>query len=286
MLRLDPAHPPLWRSPTQLQFGVEPVARLSDPAPWQERLIRELEQGLPREALEPVALTLGAPAGGATALIAMLAPALQSPVMTLPARVILQIPVDLPAPTVHALTSAIQADGIAATLHRWPERAPEPSSSPVIVVAQHLVHPQRAAALVSADVPHLPLVMAGSGVTIGPLIIPGRTACLSCLAVTAAAVDPGWPVLAAQLAGRRAWIESPLPLVGEAAHRAVRLLSGEGMSARGTIELILSSASPQVRMRHHRPVADCGCRSPAGIGTGGDPVAREPTTARASARPA
>ena len=47
MLRLDPSHPPVWRSAGALQFGAEPVAVLDDPAPWQLRVIRELERGVP-----------------------------------------------------------------------------------------------------------------------------------------------------------------------------------------------------------------------------------------------
>ncbi len=42
----------------------------------------------------------------------------------------------------------------------------------------------------------------GIGV-IGPLVLPGRTACLGCLDLQRRARAPGWPTVAAQLAGRR-----------------------------------------------------------------------------------
>ena len=61
MLRLDPAHPPLWRSDTVLQFGADAVAFVHDPEPWQQRLLHELARGIPEDALEPVAEAFGAP---------------------------------------------------------------------------------------------------------------------------------------------------------------------------------------------------------------------------------
>ncbi len=284
MLRLDPAHPPLWRSATELQFGLEPVVRLRDPAIWQQRLVRELEQGLPREALEPVAHAFGAPAGGAAALLAQLRPALER-IFRPPPRLVLQVPEDASQETVSALVTAVRSDSVAVEVRRWPDEAPAPSSPPVIVVAHHLVHPQRAASLVGADVPHLPLVLSGSRVQVGPVVVPGTTACLSCLAGAAVRADPAWPVLAAQLAGRRVTDGTPGPLVGEAAHRAVRLLSGEGWNGQETVELILSSAASRIEVRRHLPDADCGCRSPAGSATVADSSVRAPTTPRAFARP-
>ena len=69
MLRLDPAFPPLWRSATTLQFGTEAVVVIDDPSTWQQRLIRELEGGIPDAALDPVAQALGAPADAAEAFV-------------------------------------------------------------------------------------------------------------------------------------------------------------------------------------------------------------------------
>lgn len=62
MLRIDPAHPPLWRTPTTLQFGMPPVAVVDDPTSWQQRLVRDLERGLPDDAVISLACALGATA--------------------------------------------------------------------------------------------------------------------------------------------------------------------------------------------------------------------------------
>ena len=73
MLRLDPSHPPVWRTDTVLQFGAEPVAVLPDPEPWMLRLLTELERGIPESAFAPVARALGAPdAAAATRLLGRL----------------------------------------------------------------------------------------------------------------------------------------------------------------------------------------------------------------------
>ncbi|MFT4229132.1 MAG: hypothetical protein QM602_02460, partial [Microbacterium sp.] len=79
MLRLDPAHPPLWRDHRTLQFGRDAVARIDDPAGWQQRLVHELEGGIPASAAEVLAVAAGGTARGARALLAQLAPALKRP---------------------------------------------------------------------------------------------------------------------------------------------------------------------------------------------------------------
>ncbi|GAA3442072.1 ThiF family adenylyltransferase [Planomonospora venezuelensis] len=55
--------------------------------------------------------------------------------------------------------------------------------------------------LVTWEIPHL-LVSAfeGSG-SVGPLVLPGRSACLDCLDLTRRDRDPGWPVVSARLGG-------------------------------------------------------------------------------------
>src|SRR3546814_16858756 len=51
MLRRNPAHPPLWRDATTVQFGLDDLARLDDPQPWEEHLLDDLAHGIPETAL-------------------------------------------------------------------------------------------------------------------------------------------------------------------------------------------------------------------------------------------
>ena len=61
VLRLDPAYPTLWRGPSSMQFGIEPVAVVENPTPWQQRLLTELDKGIPDTALLGLADAFGVP---------------------------------------------------------------------------------------------------------------------------------------------------------------------------------------------------------------------------------
>ncbi len=265
MLRLDPAYPPLWRSPWDLQFGLEPVVTLTAPSIWQERLITELGTGLPAAAIPLVAASWGAPVGACDDLLDVLSPALLREAQALPRRAVLQVADDVAPAVVETIIGAMACAGLRLERSVWPAQSTGDPGAPVIALAAHLVHPARAAALMASDLVHLPFVVAGSRVRVGPLVVPGATACLSCLALTATDADSGWPLLAAQLCGRTVSAVSGALLVEAAAH-AVRLLSGEGRERSTTTEIVLSAA-PAPRVLRHDPHERCGCRSPAGTAT-------------------
>lgn len=285
MLRLDPAYPPLWRSATTLQFGADPIAVVDDPTPWQQRLVHELARGIPDDALEPVAAAFGAPDRAAAAFVRRLAPAMAAMRPVEARRLTLQAPSRFDDDAVAAIATALIASGFEVTLERWHDAPDEkiPDAAPVVVLAEHVVQPRRAAMLMAGDIPHLPIVFTGTGAEVGPYVLPGRTACLACLAAARRDEDPSWPLVASQLVGRA--IEDVDPSVAsEAGIVAARLISG---SERGeaTSSLILRAGSLHRTSREHRPHADCRCRSLEGTATADDPAAREPTTATASALP-
>jgi hypothetical protein len=58
---------------------------------------------------------------------------------------------------------------------------------------------ERLVELLPAGVAHLAVEVRDTVGVVGPLVLPGRTACLRCLDLTRADRDPDWPVLAAQL---------------------------------------------------------------------------------------
>ena len=289
MLRLDPAFPPLWRSATSLQFGAEPVVVIDDPSPWQQRLIRELERGIPDAALDPVAQALGAPEDAAEGFIRRIHRALARPVPPLP-RVRLQTPEGFPGPRAAAVAAALASAGLDVSVIPWFGAPGEPAphtDAPVVVLAEHIVEPRRSAALMGSDVPHMPLVFTGTGAEVGPYVVPGRTACLACLAAHRREADPAWPHLAAQLLGR------PAPpgndaLTIEASLLAAHLLSaaaGRPHRLRST-SITLRAGSLHRSTRAHRPHAACRCRSLGGIATADVRGFPATTTATAFAQPA
>lgn len=291
MIRLNPAHPPLWRSGTVVQFGVPAVAVLRDPLPWQERLVRELESGLTAEAADSLAEAWGASRGECSMLLSELAPALTPPPPASSGGRFIVVGGDgVPPSATHAVTEGVAAGGGRVT-------GPEPRSARrwtalgtprdiVVVVANHLLHPAIAGILLSRDVPHIPVALQGDRIEIGPLIAPGRTACAACIADERTDEDPAWPVLAAQLVTRDAGPARPA-LLWEAGLVAVELIAQDA-DARGSLSrsVTVRSGSLSRTVREHLPSAGCGCRSLGGTGTADDRGTLGPTSERAFAQPA
>jgi hypothetical protein len=121
---------------------------------------------------------------------------------------------------------------------------------------------------VQPGTPHLLAEVRETVGVVGPLVLPGRSACLSCLDLTRTDLDPDWPSLAAQLAlpsrGRVA-CDAPLSLAvaAQAAFQVLALVDGttDPAAIGGTLELAL----PDWRWRRRSwPVhPDCACSLPA-----------------------
>lgn len=282
MLRLDPAHPPLWRSATTLQFGAEAVAVIEDPAPWQQRLIRELEHGIPDAALDPIAVAFGAPERAAEGFLRHIARALLGPAAS-PVEVTLQAPDGFPRRDAERVTDALESAGLQVSQITWfGAHEDVEGGDPVVVLAHHLVEPRRVSALMGWDVAHIPLVFTGSAAEVGPYVLPGRTPCLACISAHRRDSDAAWPALAAQLLGRRAPAVSDA-LAVEAAFATARMVieaERHPQRARGH-SLTLREDSLHRSTRVHLPHAECRCRSLGGTGTAD--ALESPATMRASA---
>ncbi len=62
--------------------------------------------------------------------------------------------------------------------------------------------PELPGALVAGGVAHLTAAASEAIGVVGPLVIPGRTACLSCVDLARSDRDPAWPLILAQACGR------------------------------------------------------------------------------------
>lgn len=123
--------------------------------------------------------------------------------------------------------------------------------------------------LVAAGVPHLYAgVLEGMGV-VGPLVLPGRTACGECLARQRAGEDPAWPLIVAQLrSGRQPAVPAcdvalAAAIAGLAAAHALAHLDGRVPPSTGA-RVELSLGRLRARERTLPPDPGCGC------GAGGD----------------
>lgn len=162
--------------------------------------------------------------------------------------------------------------------------APASTSPPDLVVAVEagVADAAAAAPLVASDVAHLSVVVRETDVVVGPLVVPGRTACLSCLELHRADDDPAWPRVARQIHERRpATVRTETSLVALAAGAAVgvalghldglHVASGDGAA----VTLDLAPARAQARSRRWLPHPACGCSWPPG-GTESPAAAEEP----------
>lgn len=279
VLRIDPAHPPLWRDERTLQFGADDRARIDRPPPWQLRLIHDLQKGLPRRALAVLAERGGGSVQAVDDLLETLAPVLQPPESPR-LRVVLEAAAGDPA--AERVCEALDTAGLIVATVDGTDRVPATADRtlPRVLVAHHALPPPRARAALRDDAPHVPIVFSGRSAVVGPLVVAGETACLQCLEAHRRDADAAWPMLLAQLLGRDP-VPVPAALATEAGRLAAHLIRGEGPRApRATDGLrrehsaTLTSGAARRQWRSHAPHPECGCRSPRGIAT--DSVRRAP----------
>ncbi|MGW6793999.1 TOMM precursor leader peptide-binding protein [Streptomyces chartreusis] len=136
-------------------------------------------------------------------------------------------------------------------------------------VAVHAPSPSAAEPLVASGTPHLYAgVVEGTGV-VGPLVLPGETACAGCLNEGRTDRDPAWPRLVAQWrsGSRRAREVRPCDLTlattvaGLAAAHALTFLDGRVPSSAGARwEVSLPGLTWHARPVWAHPACSCGAR--------------------------
>ena len=118
-------------------------------------------------------------------------------------------------------------------------------------------------------VPHL-AVMAGEAIGIvGPLVVPGQTACLRCLDYVRAGNDPAWPLILAQIGRRRP--EPPAcdavlaaTVAAQAAAQAMTAIEQAPIAspaANGTLELVLPDWRWRRRTWPRHPACPCAAHT-------------------------
>jgi bacteriocin biosynthesis cyclodehydratase domain-containing protein len=117
--------------------------------------------------------------------------------------------------------------------------------------------------------PHALVAVKETTAQIGPLVLPGRSACLRCVELARADRDPAWPVLAAQLVGEARAIEPcDITLASAAASLAAMALLAwidEPAACSPLIGGILELGLAELALRRRTVVAhpDCGCQAAA-----------------------
>jgi hypothetical protein len=156
------------------------------------------------------------------------------------------------------------ADGRVARRVRY--HRPASQIRPTVVVLAGSLAPAagRTAALVSAVVPHLPVHVTSARLVVGPLVLPGRSACTNCIDRHRRDADPEWSAIDAA---------APLRPSALLAHAAATLAATQVLdlvdtvrrpdAIGATIEQAAGSSYPQRRVWSVHDA--CRCRQIAGI---------------------
>ena len=278
-LLLDPAHPLLWRDAETVQFGLDAVLTLSAGEPWMERLLHALRSGVPARSFDLVAYRCGAPRAAARALRERLAPVLLAPSEPRPVRV--AVFPDIDPQTAILLGEALTDSGLRVA-------SAEDDTAPLVPVAAGVSAAADSVTALADDRPHLPLSFDAGGATIGPLVVPGRTPCLSCRDAGDRDHDPAWAAVHTQML-RRSPGRVPLRRIAAAADVLAQLLSEDAEAIRhGSSRVVRITAEGRRSSRSVRFHAECRCRSLPGTATRAAPHAQTPATSSppAFARPA
>ena len=144
-------------------------------------------------------------------------------------------------------------------------RAQSRRASLVIMADSH--RRELPAALTQKLVPHLAVSASEAIGVVGPLVLPGQSACLRCLDLTRAERDPAWPLILAQLSAQ-AGADPPgcdtvlaTTVAAQAVAQALAFIDEDGRApavTNGTLELVLPGW--QWRRRTWPPHPRCGCR--------------------------
>jgi bacteriocin biosynthesis cyclodehydratase domain-containing protein len=162
-----------------------------------------------------------------------------------------------------AVALATRRTGLEIEIGDLPAALPGPAYSLIILTAADALPTTWGTPLLRAGVPHLAAVAGVDRIVIGPLVEPGRTACLRCVELRRADRDPAWPVIAAQLGARAGSPRGEGALVSVAAGllalQACSWVDGRVQPAAfgATLTLTLPDALP-VR-RTWLPHPRCGC---------------------------
>ncbi|MBW0101965.1 TOMM precursor leader peptide-binding protein [Pseudonocardia sp. KRD291] len=185
----------------------------------------------------------------------------------------------LPARALGRDRSRVAAELIAATAPGT--RAATPGRTPpdlVVLTDAQARRLDEADALTGRAVEHLVVrVRDGRGV-VGPLVLPGRSACLRCLDLHRTGLDPGWPALTAALADRTGSAEPGVLAATAALGAAQALLALDGPTTGGppppsldaTLELDLDTAGVVTRVWAAHPGCPCGAAVPVTAPAPGD----------------
>lgn len=281
LTRLDPNTPLLWRDESTLQFGDEGDLRFATDDDWVEPLLSRLRSGFRRASFDVIAHAAGAPREAARSLLARLDPVLLDDA-TATRPVWVESIGGIDGRSEHRLGEALADEGITLV-------DPAQLSAVAVVLVQGAAAALQFARFLREDIPHLPVSFEPGRVSVGPLVIPGVSACLACRDAQEMDRDPAWPLLHTQMIGR-----DPGPVraaqVAEAGRLAAMLLGDDERELGRSVRISADGSRGWRSVTFHE---ECRCRAPWSPSRQGTATASahpvpptSPKTATGYARPA
>lgn len=269
--RLDPAIPLLWRDGETLQIGIEGTLRIPASEAWVERLVARMAAGFRRSTFDVVAHAAGAPRADARELLARLQPLLVDDAPSPPAAWVESIDV-LDGRCEYRMREALIDEGVADGVRGDPRHVG-------VVLVEGAAAALQFARYLREDTAHLPVSWERGRTTVGPVIIPGISPCLSCRDAHDSAKDPAWPRLHAQLIARPAGALSAAR-VADAATLVARLLAASASPG----EYAVISGDGRREWRSVTFHEECRCRVPSSPSLRGTATALVPLAPRIETR--
>lgn len=291
---------PLWRDPDTVQIGVDPRRAVAISGSGASHVIRLLDGSRSREQVVAEASRLGVPVAVTERVITLLAAA--GALVDFPADALRSIPAELrrqlaPVLAVASLSAQDGDGGVRVLARRSATTVQVCGCGPIAAITADLLtrsglatraggagpplqgspadlavlvghqSPDQVAELLRLRLPHLAVSVREAIGIVGPLVLPGVTACLRCLDLARAERDPAWPLILAQLPA--GWMDPTADdavlataVAAQAAAQALAFADRPPLAwstANGTLELALPAW--QWRRRTWLPHRACTCGS-------------------------
>jgi hypothetical protein len=251
-IRIDPSIPVVWRDSETVQLGLDPeYARLGPLNLPGARGVTELVRGT---SLARLASIVGGEHAARSLIDSCGDVFHRTPQATLPRLAVVGV-----APA----TDTIARTWVGATRSTVVAGSSTDITAVdvdfVLLVSHFVVSPIDVQPWLGRDITHCAIVFGESSVRVGPVVIPGETACIRCVELAHIDGDPSWSAVAPQMWRRTAAADS----VNLAIHAAAESLSmfpmGGGYSVRIDGVTFNRAVSP------HALHPNCGCRAIPGV---------------------